>query len=838
MAVLPLNFSAPEERITLFADVILPVPIPNLFTYRIPYELNDLVKVGCRVVVQFGARKILTGLIGKLHQQVPDKYEAKYILDLLDEHPVITLQQLPLFHWIAEYYMCTIGEVYNCALPSGLKLSSESRIQLNPTFDPEENDVELSEQENIIVENLKNNQTLSYGEVGKLLELTNYNAVIKSLIRKNIIALFEEVKEKFKPKIEKRIRLREHYVFNKSNLETLFKELEKNPSQVDLILKFLQLVPVYQKPHLNKTGVAKSIFKEAGLSVSSLNTLIKNNIFEEYALTISRFDTVDTLETIPELSSDQEQTYNEILDHFQAKDTVLLHGITGSGKTNIYLKLIQNVLENGNQVLYLLPEIALTTQIVNRLKQFFGERMGIYHSRFSSSERVEVWNGVLSGKFDLIIGVRSSVFLPFSDLGLIIVDEEHESSFKQYDPAPRYHARDLALVLAQHHHAKTLLGSATPSIESYFHALHDKYGLVQLHKRFGIAQLPQFILADIRLEKKKHLMHGDFTSELLQHLEENLQKNEQSIIFQNRRGYSPYLTCEECAWIPKCKNCSVSLTYHQYLHEVRCHYCGHREKVPSSCPACGTSKIKSVGFGTEKLEEDLKVLLPSARIQRMDLDTTRKKYSYQSIIDDFEKGNVDILVGTQMVSKGLDFDKVSLVGVFDVDRLIHFPDFRSYEKAFQLITQVSGRAGRREKTGLVVIQTANTQQEVLHKIITGDYQSFFEREIWERERFNYPPFSRMIRITIKNENKEVADQLARKLKDQLEAMLVHQQVLGPQEPLIGRIRNQYLVDILVKIPRNKGNLNQIKKKIQEAADHLKQDNFFKNTRIIFDVDPY
>jgi primosomal protein N' (replication factor Y) (superfamily II helicase) len=396
----------------------------------------------------------------------------------------------------------------------------------------------------------------------------------------------------------------------------------------------------------------------------------------------------------------------------------------------------------------------------------------------------------------------------------------------------------LALVLAMHHHAKTLLGSATPSIESYYHALHEKYGLVQLSKRFGKAQLPKFMLADTRMEKKKRLMHGEFSSVLLQHLEENLQRSEQSIVFQNRRGYAPYLTCEECAWIPKCKNCSVSLTYHQFINDIKCHYCGYREKVPSSCPACGASKIKSVGFGTEKLEEDLKILIPSARVQRMDLDTTRKKYSYQSIIDDFEKGNIDILVGTQMVSKGLDFDKVSLVGVFDVDRLIHFPDFRSYEKAFQLITQVSGRAGRREKTGLVIIQTANPKQEVLQMVITGNYSGFFQKEIWEREKFNYPPFTRMIRITIKNENKEVADQLAQQLKVFLEKSLVHQQVLGPHEPLIGKIRNQFLVDVLIKIYRNKGNLKEIKTKIHESADLIRQEKIFKNTRIIFDVDPY
>ncbi len=838
MSALSFYNSTAEERTTLFVDLILPVPIPNLFTYRIPYELNDQLKTGSRVIVQFGRKKILTGLIAKIHEVAPTQYEARYILELLDEHPIITPLQLEIFYWIADYYMCTVGEVYNSALPSGLKLNSESRIQFNPEFNHAESKQDFSDQELIIIDLLAGDKTLNYADISESLGIANINKIIKSLLQKEAILLFEEVKERYKPKIEKRVRLAESYLNDKSALETLFNSISKNVKQEDILLKYLQSVPVYMDRQKNEAGLSKKNFQEAGLSSSALNTLIKKNVLEEFDIILSRISSVDNLDPIPELSEDQQSAYEEIMEIFKQKDTVLLHGITGSGKTNIYLKLIQDVLDQGNQVLYLLPEIALTTQIMSRLACIFGKRMSVYHSRFSANERVEVWNGVLNGEFDLIIGVRSSVFLPFSDLGLIIVDEEHEVSYKQFDPAPRYHARDLALVLAQFHHAKTLLGSATPSIESYYHAQTGKYGLVALDKRYGEAQLPEFILADTRDERKKKLMQGEFSSILLKKIKENLERKEQVIIFQNRRGYAPYITCEECTWIPKCINCAVSLTYHQYSHELKCHYCGHREKLPSSCPACGVSKIKTVGFGTEKLEEELKTFFSEAKVQRMDLDTTRKKYGYQTIINDFEIGNIDILVGTQMVSKGLDFDRVSMVGVFDADRLIHFPDFRSYERSFQMITQVSGRAGRRAKTGIVVIQTANPNQEILYRIINNDYSNLYLKEVAERERFLYPPFVRLIRITLKNERKEIADAAATLLKNLLKEALTPFIVLGPQEPLISRIRNLYLVNILIKIERNKGKLSEIKAVIKEVSQLIYQNKDLKNTKIVFDVDPY
>lgn len=837
MTGLLFNSTDSQERTTLFADVVLPVPIPNFFTYRIPFDLNDQVQIGARVVVQFGSKKILTGIIGKLHENAPTVYEARYILELLDDRSILAPQQLSFFSWIAEYYMCTIGEVYNMALPSGLKLSSESRIQLNPSFKADEEEFEFTDQENLVVSTLRNDKTMNYTELGSLLQTSNLNPILKSLIKKNTILIFEEVKERYKPKIEKRIKLHQRFILDKSKLESLFSELEKSPKQLDIVLKYLQKVPVYQNPKLNEKGILKNAVEQAGLSTSSLNTLIKKTVFEEFEITISRFEPVEETLSIPELTEDQEAAYNDILEKFETKETVLLHGITGSGKTNIYLKLIHNAIESGSQVLYLLPEIALTTQIVSRLAQVFGKRMGVYHSRFSSNERVEVWEGVLNNELDIIVGVRSSIFLPFSHLGLVIVDEEHENSYKQFDPAPRYHARDLALVLARHHQAKTLLGSATPSIESFFNAKNEKYGLVQLFKRFGEAQLPHFKLVDLKAEKKKRLMQGDVSSVLMEHLGTNLKSKEQSIVFQNRRGYAPYLNCEECAWIPKCINCAVSLTYHQFNHELRCHYCGYREKPPGSCPACGSTKIKTVGFGTEKLEEDLKALLPEARIQRMDLDTTRKKYSYQSIIEEFEKGSIDILVGTQMISKGLDFEKVSLVGIFDVDRIIHFPDFRSYERAFQLITQVSGRAGRRDKTGTVVIQTSNPQQEVLKDIISNNYENLYYKEINERLRFLYPPFVRLIKLVIKNENKELAFKTAYALKEALQNQMDHQ-VLGPQEPLISKIRNKYLVAVLIKIERNKGSLSNVKNLIKQVTEATLKDKILRSSRVIFDVDPY
>ncbi len=840
MDQLKLNVEAPEERVTWFADVILPVPVPKLFTYRIPMDMEAVVQVGSRVIVQFGSKKVLTGVIGRLHNQPPEKYQARYILEILDEQAVVHPVQIRHFQWIAAYYACTIGEVLNVALPSGLKLSSESKVQMNPDFDFEEFAGSFTEKEYVILDALKEKDTLSYHEISGLLEEKNFYHVIKSLIRKEAILIFEEVKEKYKPKIVKRVRLQHKYAHDAYSLEQLFHELEKKPKQVDVLQRYLQLLPAYQNPEANEKGLLKSALNNENISTSSVNTLIRNGVLEEYDTVISRFPSSQSLpEAEIKLTDTQQQAREAILAHFEeGKETILLHGVTGSGKTEIYIDLIQEVLANGSQVLYLLPEIALTTQIVYRLKKIFGDQMGIYHSKFSDNERVEVWQGVLDGRYPLVVGVRSAVLLPFDNLGLIIVDEEHETSYKQFDPAPRYHARDAALVLSRLHHARTILGSATPSIESFYNAQQGKYGLVTLNKRFGSAQLPEIELVDILREKKRRTMREDFSSVLLEKMEKTLEQEEQVIIFQNRRGYSPYIRCEDCGHIPKCEQCDVSLTYHQFANELRCHYCGHHEKLHMECEACGSTKLKTAGYGTEKLEEEIQMLIPSSRVQRMDLDTTRKKNSYQKIIDAFANRELDILVGTQMVSKGLDFDSVSLVGILDADRMIHFPDFRSHERTFQLITQVSGRSGRRDKVGKVIIQTTNLEQPILQKIVSNDYQGLYAEEIAEREEYHYPPFVRLIRVTIKNPDKKTCNRAAKELSEMLREKLGARRVLGPEEPLISRLRNQYLMQLMIKLEKRQQVIQEAKKIIRESCTLIGKDKALKKTSTVIDVDPY
>ncbi len=840
MSQLEFNTDNPSERETLFVDLLLPVPIPKLFTYRVPHARVEEVQLGIRVIVPFGNRRVLTGVVGHVHHEAPKKYEARYLLDILDETPVVTTVQLQLFRWMADYYMCYIGEVLNIALPSGLKLSSESRVQLHPYLELDSTDIDFSDQEYNLLLALKGKEHLSYEEVSSILGIKSIYGILKVLVEKGAILIFEEVKEKYKPKKETRIRFFSEAISRPNALEDIFKQLQSRPKQIDVLLWYLQQVPVYESPRFNDKGIEQSQFKKNGLSSSALQTLIKNGILERFEVEVSRFGTLPNQEYQEiQLSPAQSKAKQQILQGFDTTSTVLLHGITGSGKTEVYIDLIKNALSSGGQVLYLLPEIALTTQIVHRLRKVFGEQMGVYHSKFSDNERVEIWQGVLSGAFSFVVGVRSSVFLPFDNLSLIIVDEEHESSYKQYDPAPRYHARDVALYLAHLHFSKVLLGSATPSLESYSNAMEGKYTLVTMEQRYGGASLPQMILADTLREKQRKLMKGDFSFVLLEALNRTLQEKKQAIIFQNRRGYSPHLTCETCSWIPKCENCAVSLTYHMYKKEMRCHYCGYRLPVPNTCEACGAATMKTVGIGTEKLEESLQLMLPSTNIQRMDLDTTRKKYAYDKIIEGFEKGEIDILVGTQMVSKGLDFDGVVLVGVIDADRMLHFPDFRSFERTFQLITQVSGRAGRREEQGKVVIQTSNPQQEVLQKIIDNDYIGFYQSEIRDREQYRYPPFTRLIRITIKHKDKRMGEISAQKLCNLLVEPLGKKRVLGPEAPGINKIRNLYLVEILIKLEKGSVPLQKVKKLIQDRSLSLLKDApEAKAARIIFDVDPY
>lgn len=831
------NDSLFVDEITLFADVILPIPVKRLFTYRVSRIQSENIKNGARVIIPFGKNRVLTGVVANIHQSPPKEYQAKYIAELLDDEPIITSFQLQLFQWISDYYMCSIGEVMNVALPSGLKVTNQSKVQYNPDFEYPEL---LSELESTLLEDIKQHQSLTYDEISRRLEGQNIHKIIKSLVGKRAIILFEDVQEKYKPKTVKKVKLSGIYE-TQENLVRLVQSLEKHTKQQEIILKYISQIPVQNDPASNRIGLEKSIFsKDEEISDSALNTLLKKGILEEFEITVSRFADVkpDFSAGINiELTPAQKQAFDEIHALFQQKDNVLLHGITGSGKTEVYIHLIQQVLESGSQVLFLLPEIAITTQMIIRLRKVFGDKLGIYHSKFSDNERVEVWKGVVSGRYQIVLGVRSAVFLPFDNLGLIIVDEEHETSYKQFDPAPRYNARDVAVVMASHQHAKVLMGSATPSLESYNNALTGRYGLVKLSQRFGNAILPEFILVDTKLERQQRKMKNEFSSVLIEAINENLERFDQSIIFQNRRGYAPYLQCEECSWINHCSNCAVSLTYHHKDAELRCHYCGHKEQVPKTCPSCGSVKVRTMGFGTEKLEDQIKIMFPAARVSRMDLDTTRAKNAYQEIIQDFEKGNVDILVGTQMISKGLDFDRVSLVGIFDVDRLIHFPDFRAIERSFQLITQVSGRAGRRAgQKGRVLIQTSNPQQPILQKIILNDYEAMYQEEIIEREAFNYPPYTRLIKLIVKHLQDSVALKAAEQLAKSLVEKIGESRVLGPEAPLVERVRNQYLFEIIIKLEREKVNFRAAKAFIQEKVTDILTDKKLNGISIVIDVD--
>ena len=830
------NIYPPGEQKATFADIILPIRLPRLLTYRVPEPFITLMAAGSRVLVPLGTQKILTGLVAKIHTKSPS-YPTKEIIDVLDEFPIINPIQLKFLHWLAAYYLCTLGEVMLIALPNGFRLSSQSKVQLRSEADLAA--ANLSTQELLLVTALERRTELSYAEVAAVVAQKNIHHLLKSLLRKRVILLFEEIREKYTPKKIKRIRLSESYTQSQVALQNLFTALERNNKQLDILLKYVALVPVHQSLPPEDYFVDKKELNLAGISSSSLQTLVKKNIFVEEEVIVSRFGRLQsTSKTPPTLSQVQSTALAAIHHQFENKDTVLLHGVTASGKTEVYTQLIQEVLQSGGQVLYLLPEIALTTQMVKRLKITFGDQVGVYHSRYSDNERVEVWNSVLQGKCSFVLGTRSSIFLPFNSLSLIIVDEEHETSYKQFDAMPRYHARDAALILAKlHHHTKVLLGSATPSIESYYNAQIGKYGFVTLKERFGRTAAPEIVLVDLRIERERKTLREDFTTALIDALGQTLAQQEQAIIFQNRRGYAPYIACEVCAWVPMCTQCAVSLTYHQFNNYLRCHYCGYNTKLPSACHVCDSHQLKNVGFGTEKLEETLQLFFPDKKIQRMDLDTTRGKYSYDKLIEALEQGSTDILVGTQMLTKGLDFGQVSLVGVLDVDRLLYFPDFRASERCFQLLTQVSGRAGRREKQGKVIIQTNNPQHPVLQDIVQHDYERMYRRELRERKQFFYPPYVRLIKITLKHVDKDLVGEAANTLVGELRKKLGNG-VSRPQTPLIPRVKNQYLMDIWVKVRKDtEHNLLATKQVVTQESERILLAKAFKQVKILFDVDP-
>ncbi len=825
-----------SERKTFFVHVILPIPVHKEFTYRVPFEMNDAVIVGGRVIVPFGKSKLLTGIVSKITEEAPLNYQAKFLEMVLDDEPIITIEQYQFWKWIAHYYMAAIGEVMNAALPSNLKLASETKIVIHPDFD--NNSDRLDEREQEILETLKIRESLDLKELSELLGIKTVQPIIKKMIDKKVIISVEELNEKFVPKTQTFVLLNPDYLIEE-NMSMLLQELESKKgkeTQVDCLLQLLKEGNFHNnsiEPVLKKTMVNN------GVSNSTLQTLAKKNIISLEKIEVSRFnDHQEDYESFKALSEDQHIALEEIKTSFEKHTATLLHGVTGSGKTEIYVQLIQEQLDHGKQVLYLLPEIALTTQLIQRLSSYFGEQVGVYHSKFNQNERVEIWNHVLHNdqeRFRIILGARSAVFLPFQELGLIIVDEEHESTFKQYDPSPRYNARDAAIVLAHLHHAKVLLGSATPAIETYYNATHDKYGLVNLHGRYGGIKMPEILCADVRKERRQKSMQSHFTTFLIDEIRAALNKQEQIILFQNRRGYTPLWSCEICNWTPKCKNCDVSLTYHKHSNTLKCHYCGFSVPPMGSCSSCGSNRLKMIGFGTEKVEDELSIMFPNAHIKRLDLDTTRSKYAYEHILTDFDNREIDILIGTQMVSKGLDFDNVSLVGILDADMLLNRPDYRAFERSYHLMSQVAGRAGRKNKRGKVIIQTGDPDHWVIQKVIDHDYIGFYESEIIERKNFFYPPFYKLIEFTLKHKDERLLDKGSFEFANALKEVF-KERVIGPEFPIVSRINNYYLKTVLLKIEKEASD-KIIKERIQSIIDTFYSVPSYKSIRIIVDVDP-
>lgn len=818
------NMSLPA----LFVDVIVPLPLANSFTYRLPAYMAEQVQVGCRVIVPFGQKKFHTAIVIRLHNTPPEGgYEIKQVAELLDPHPVLTLDQLKLWTWIADYYLCTLGDVYKAALPSGLKLESETRIEINSDFCP--TGEKFLPKEEKILSLLADGKERTVVLIEKETGIKNALPSINELLRKEAIFVKEEVKRIYKPKTEMRVRL--VGAMSEDELHQWLDCLKRAPKQQQLLMDFISM----EADSVNR----KDLLAVSGTSQSVLNQLIEKGMLEQYPHEIGRLTHgIDAEETVSlnELNSFQQVAFEKINDSFSTRDVCLLHGVTSSGKTEIYIHLIYQALKQGKQVLYLLPEIALTTQITERLKRVFGTRLGVYHSKFPDAERVEIWQKQLSTEpYDVILGVRSSIFLPFQRLGLVIVDEEHENTYKQQDPAPRYHARSTAIVLAAMQGAKVLLGTATPSIDSYYNAMTGKYGLVPLTRRHQSIRLPEIEVVDTAELIRKRRMTGPFSPTLLAHMRRALEQGEQVILFQNRRGFAPMVECHTCGWVPRCKNCDVSLTYHRGMNQLTCHYCGYTYQIPAVCPACEGKDIRHRGFGTERIEESIQQIFPEARVARMDLDTTRTRQAYERIIRDFQRHQTDILIGTQMVSKGLDFEHVSVVGILDADTMMNFPDFRSHERAFQLMAQVAGRAGRKHKQGQVILQTRSAEAPVIRQVVANDYVALYEDQLAERLLFRYPPYYRLFYIYLKHRQPEMVDALAAHMVSTLRSVF-GERILGPDAPPVARVQTFYIRKIVLKMETS-ASLPKVRQQLQFIRQQMLADARFRSCVIHFDVDP-
>ena len=817
-----------QHASSYYAEVILPLAIAKPYTYWVPEHLLDELQVGMRVEIQFGKTKLYTGLVMELHQRAPEQQKPKPIISIIDDEPIVEEAQFRLWRWMASYYICSIGEVMNAALPANFKLSSETRITLGPLFhqDPEL----LSDKEYLIAEALSLQEELSINDLQDILGQKTVYPIIRRLLEKRIVYLKEEIKEKYRPRVLRCVRFKEPYLSDPAAQASAFDLVSRSERQERVLLALIQMAK--QQDFVRQS----ELIQRAEADHSVIKAMVKKEIVEVYEREVSRLGSYeeDTIEAA-HLAPQQERALTEIRDHFEEKSVVLLHGVTGSGKTRIYLELIQEVIEAGGQVLYLLPEIALTAQITDRVQKVLGDEVVVYHSRLNHNERVELWQKIRAGH-SAVLGPRSALFLPYRNLSLIIVDEEHDPSYKQREPNPRYHGRDTAIMLAHQFGAKVLLGTATPAIETYHNTQSGKYGLVELKERFGGISLPEIVLADARKAQQEQQLYNHFTGTLLEALKAALERGEQAILFQNRRGYSPTYRCPTCGWHSECVNCDVSLTYHKFKEILKCHYCSYSTKLPEQCPACGSTQLTLQGFGTEKIEDELKIFLPDAKIGRMDLDTVKGKNAHARIIGEFEDGKIDILVGTQMVTKGLDFERVGVVGVLSADQLLQFPDFRASERGFHLMRQVAGRAGRKHRQGQVVIQAFNTAHPVIKEVIDGNYPAFFHRELTERSQFGYPPFVRLIRITLKHKKPQVVNDAMRLYAHWLKQAL-GEWVLGPAVPYVGRVRTYYLLDVLIKIGRNPQKIKFAKHHIRQASDKLKQTQGFSNVRISIDVDP-
>lgn len=820
----------------MFAEVILPLPLYSSFTYEVPEEFEPIIQMGSRVLVQFGKKKYYTGIVEYLHSTPPSGYEVKPLMAILDASPVVRFPQIKMWRWIADYYLCSVGEVFKAAVPTGLKPESETYISYNKEWELP-SDRHLTEQEAVIIQLMEEKKRLRISEIENELKLKGSARIINHLLELGALEIDERVVEKYKPKKVAYVELCCQRSDN-DLLHAFFDNVSRSRNQEKTLIAWLDLSGWMRQDSDLKDVEREHLLSISGGSPAVLKAMVDKGIFRVVRRSVNRFNAIAETHTpeLPVLTDAQQIAADEIRNGFRESKVTLLHGVTGSGKTEIYSHLMAAALADGNQVLYLVPEISLTTQLTDRLRKVFGDRLLIYHSKFSDNERVDIWKRLLSSSEPLIIlGVRSSVFLPFSKLGLVIVDEEHESSYKQYDPAPRYNARDAAIVLATMHGAKVLLGSATPSVETYYKALTGKYHLVSLSERFKGASLPDVEIVDMKDQRKRKLNKGMLSAPFRSALRHTLEEGKQAIVFQNRRGFAPVVVCNQCGWTPKCNNCDVSMVYHKNINQLRCHYCGFSRDLPKLCPACGQNELEIYGYGTERIAEELHKEYDGFRVARMDLDTTRNKDAYQEIIEEFANHETDILVGTQMVSKGLDFGEVKVVGVVNADTLLNFPDFRSNERAFNMLEQVAGRAGRRDEKGTVFIQTTQTASPVLRYVKSHDYAAFYNEEIEERRRFAYPPFTKVINIYIKNKDAVAADVaaviFAKKLRE-----IFGDRVLGPEKPFVSRVALWYLQSIMLKVESG-ASMKKVKDLLRQAYAAIALDKNIKSSMIYYDVDP-